>query len=85
MSEHKIKTEFSDSGADLSARPVWISKTLYELIRKMRKENGGNTSSVVEELIQRGIRCRNIHKSYDMHCRLCDLANQNEITEGDCL
>ncbi len=73
-----MKTDFPDSGVDYSARPVWISQRLYDSIRKIREEKGWNISSVAEELIERGIRCRNTGGSHDMHCRLCELAEQDK-------
>ena len=76
-----MKVESHDFKADCSARPIWISMGLYELIRKIRKERGGNISSVVEELIEKGIRCRNMTEIYNMQCRLCELVEESKATE----
>jgi hypothetical protein len=83
VSEGKMKTGSPDVRADCSARPVWVSKRLYELIRKIRKEKGGNISSVVEELIERGIRCRNISETYNMQCGSCLLTMHEDISRDE--
>jgi hypothetical protein len=78
MSEknRKRKTDLSDSGTDLSARPVWVSKTLYDAMHEIRKKKGLNLSSVVEELIETGLRCRNMSGSQVIQCNSCVLSDR---------
>ncbi|MFA6293454.1 MAG: hypothetical protein WC637_16840 [Victivallales bacterium] len=66
MSERKGKSNLPDTGADHSARPVWISKALFEAIHRIKEEKGVNLSSVVEELIESGIKCHNMKEPYDI-------------------
>ncbi|MFA6291285.1 MAG: hypothetical protein WC637_05850 [Victivallales bacterium] len=71
------ETPFPKSSIDYTAKSVWISKSLYDLIHEIKEGKGGNLSSLVEELIVCGIK----HHGILEECRSCAIANQDGISE----